>query len=75
MLVRDVPGFGFGLAAGLPTYPWWFGCDSSYAFWGRFRSACLNWQSNSAALARYSQSKRQRRIMHEVVTNGCVQPR
>ncbi len=30
-LVRDVPGIGRGLSAGLPDFPWWFGCDNEYA--------------------------------------------
>jgi glycogen debranching enzyme len=30
-LVRSVPERGTGLGAGLPEYPWWFGCDNFYA--------------------------------------------
>src|SRR5690606_3771936 len=30
-LYRHVPAMGKGLGAGLPEYPWWFGCDNSYA--------------------------------------------
>jgi glycogen debranching enzyme len=33
-LIRDVPGVGRGLGAGLPDYPWWFGCDNTYALLG-----------------------------------------
>lgn len=33
-LVRDVPGIGRGITAGLEEYPWWFGCDSWFAVLG-----------------------------------------
>jgi hypothetical protein len=33
-LIRDVPGTGRGLGAGVADYPWWFGCDSAYAVLG-----------------------------------------
>ncbi|HWI65505.1 MAG TPA: hypothetical protein VNT75_27050 [Symbiobacteriaceae bacterium] len=33
-LVRTVPELGTGLGAGVQDYPWWFGCDNSYALFG-----------------------------------------
>jgi glycogen debranching enzyme len=33
-LVRTVPPVGRGLGAGVPEYPWWFGCDNAYALRG-----------------------------------------
>jgi len=33
-LVREVPGVGRGLGAGFADYPWWFGCDATYALLG-----------------------------------------
>lgn len=33
-LVRDVASTGRGLGAGVPDYPWWFGCDNAYALRG-----------------------------------------
>ena len=33
-LIRDVPGIGRGITAGIPDYPWWFGVDSEYALKG-----------------------------------------
>ncbi|WP_123041975.1 glycogen debranching protein [Cohnella candidum] len=33
-LVREVPEIGRGFGAGHPEYPWWFGCDNSYALLG-----------------------------------------
>ncbi|MGH2389264.1 MAG: hypothetical protein ACRDIE_13755, partial [Chloroflexota bacterium] len=33
-LIRDVPGVGRGLGAGIPDYPWWFSCDTAYALRG-----------------------------------------
>ncbi|MBX5458071.1 MAG: hypothetical protein IRZ31_14345 [Thermogemmatispora sp.] len=29
-LLLEVPGIGAGLMAGLPDFPWWFGCDTAY---------------------------------------------
>ncbi|WP_052887413.1 hypothetical protein [Thermogemmatispora carboxidivorans] len=29
-LLLEVPGIGTGLMAGLPDFPWWFGCDTAY---------------------------------------------
>ncbi|MGI6149128.1 MAG: amylo-alpha-1,6-glucosidase, partial [Limnochordia bacterium] len=74
MLVRDVPGFGFGLAAGLPTYPWWFGCDNSYALLGALPLGMFELsKATLRLLARYSQeANASGRIIHEVVTNGVV---
>jgi glycogen debranching enzyme len=33
-LIREVPGIGRGIVAGIPDYPWWFGVDSEYALQG-----------------------------------------
>lgn len=74
MLTRDVPGYGFGLAAGLPTYPWWFGCDNSYALLGALPLGMFELSKETLKLvARYSQETNGNgRIIHEVVTNGVV---
>jgi glycogen debranching enzyme len=45
-LVRDVPGRGRGLGAGVEDYPWWFGCDNAYALLG-----CLALGQHEIALA------------------------
>jgi hypothetical protein len=29
-LLLEVPGIGSGVMAGLPDFPWWFGCDTAY---------------------------------------------
>jgi hypothetical protein len=29
-LLLEVPGIGTGVMAGLPDFPWWFGCDTAY---------------------------------------------
>lgn len=75
-LVREVPGQGRGLGAGLPEYPWWFGTDSSYALLGLLP---LGQEQHRLAmetlelLARVSQATNGNgRIIHEVVTNGAV---
>ncbi|MEO1715388.1 MAG: glycogen debranching protein, partial [Bacteroidota bacterium] len=33
-LITEVPGIGRGLSAGIPDYPWWFGCDNEYSLQG-----------------------------------------
>lgn len=33
-LIREVPGTGRGLGAGIQDYPWWFGCDNAFAVLG-----------------------------------------
>lgn len=33
-LAVTVPGIGAGLTAGIPEYPWWFGCDNAYSVLG-----------------------------------------
>lgn len=73
-LYRHVDGFGKGLGAGLPVYPWWFGCDSSYALLGalcvgRFEMAL----DTLRLLAKVSrETNGNGRIIHEVTTNGVV---
>jgi Glycogen debranching enzyme len=72
-LVRDVPGMGRGLGAGLMEYPWWFGTETyslqALAATGDFDLAkqdlrLLNAQSMKA--------NGNGRILHEITTNGGV---
>ena len=32
-LIVDSAPYGRALSAGMPEYPWWFGCDNCYACW------------------------------------------
>lgn len=74
MLIQDVPGYGFGLGAGIPTYAWWFGCDNTYALQGALTVGMHDLAKETLKLlARYSeQVNGNGRIIHEVVTNGEV---
>lgn len=73
-LYRRVESFGEGLGAGLPEYPWWFGCDNSYALLGalcvgRFEMA----RETLGLLAAVSEKTNGNgRIIHEVTTSGVV---
>ncbi len=65
---------GRGLGAGLPEYPWWFGCDNGYAVQGIL---CLGWfdmaKDTLRLLASVSETTNGNgRIIHEVSTTGVV---
>jgi hypothetical protein len=74
-LIRDVPGMGQGLNAGLPDYPWFFSNDQSSAF-----SALVgiidpqlfynSWEMLLRISNEYNNNSG--RIVHEVSTNGQV---
>jgi len=73
-LYRDVPSLGKGLGAGLPEYPWWFGCDNTYALLGALCVGRLEMARHTLRLlARVSREHNgDGRIVHEVTTNGVV---
>ena len=71
-LVRDVPGMGRGVGAGLPEYPWWFPdmyTAQALIATGDFRltkeTLRLLWRQSMKANGNG-------RIVHEVTTNGFV---
>lgn len=74
-LIRDVPGAGRGLGAGLPDYPWWFGCDNTYALLG-----CLALGQHRTAVETLdlirclsiASSGTTGRVIHEANTYGTV---
>jgi glycogen debranching enzyme len=73
-LIREVPGIGTGISAGIPDYPWWFGVDSEYALRGYMAVGqddvvyktirLLDSVSNAV--------NGNGRIIHEMSTNGAV---
>ncbi len=73
-LIREVPGIGSGITAGIPDYPWWFGVDSEYALQGYMAVgqeeavyqtiALLDSVSNAV--------NGNGKIIHEMSTNGAV---
>ena len=74
-LVRDVPGMGQGMSAGLPDYPWFFSNDQASTFMALTgtRDPQLFYKS-FAMLKRISDKANDScgRIIHEVSSNGMV---
>ncbi len=73
-LVRDVPGQGRGLSAGLPDYPWWFGVDNEYTLQGALATGRADLAFSTVELLNRLSEKANGngRIVHEVSTNGAV---
>ena len=73
-LVRSVPELGTGLSAGLPDYPWWFGCDNTYALQGVLATGDHSLVKQTILLLNKisKQTNGNGRIIHEVSTNGSV---
>jgi glycogen debranching enzyme len=71
-LIRDVPGLGRGVSAGLPDYPWWFGADNCYTLQGMLATgspAEVNATIN--LIEKLSiELNGNGRIIHETSTNG-----
>jgi Bacterial alpha-L-rhamnosidase 6 hairpin glycosidase domain len=74
-LVRDVPGMGRAMSAGLPDYPWFFSNDQSSAFDALFGTVEPDiFYSSWKMLNRvsYKANGDNGRIIHEVSSNGSV---
>jgi glycogen debranching enzyme len=73
-LVRTVPEIGTGIGAGVPEYPWWFGCDSHYAVKGVLAFGQHQWAKDTMKLLDAVSWRRNTdgRIIHEVSTTGAV---
>jgi glycogen debranching enzyme len=76
MFVRDVPGIGRGLGAGLPEYPWWFSIDVGYAALPMLQ--CGQFELVRDAL-RFLKTQSERynadepgRVIHELSSTGVV---
>ncbi|MGN7453911.1 alpha-L-rhamnosidase-related protein [Paenibacillus pasadenensis] len=70
----DVPGVGRGLAAGIPEYPWWFGCDNSYALPALLTIGRQSLAIETSELIREASAKANGngRILHELTTLGVA---
>jgi hypothetical protein len=74
MLMLDVPGVGRAPMAGLPEFPWWFGCDLAYGVLpmlpaGQTEDA----RASLRTLARFSQQANDTgAVAHEIVSHGLV---
>ncbi|MFD1177655.1 amylo-alpha-1,6-glucosidase [Paenibacillus puldeungensis] len=73
-LVQTVDGIGRGLTAGGPTYPWWFGCDSTYALQGvlAIGDPQLAKDTLDLILRKSEEINANGRIVHEITTIGAV---
>jgi glycogen debranching enzyme len=76
MFVRDVPGVGRGLGAGLPEYPWWFSIDVGYAALPMLQSGQFE-LVRDALRSLKTQSERHNadepgRVIHELSSTGVV---
>lgn len=73
-LISEVPEVGRGLTAGIPDYPWWFGCDNEYSLQGVVATGRFDLAKETLRLiARFSQETNGNgRIVHEVSSNGAV---
>jgi glycogen debranching enzyme len=73
-LVRDVPGIGRGLGAGLMEYPWWFGTDGAYSLQAQVAVGDFDLARRSLRLLRDQSNKfnGNGRIIHEVTTYGVL---
>ncbi|MDB4919174.1 MAG: amylo-alpha,6-glucosidase [Mucilaginibacter sp.] len=73
-LIRSVQGTGTGLTAGYMEYPWWFGCDNTYALQGVLATGDFKLAKSTLGLL-YNKSKAVNgngRIVHEISTSGKV---
>lgn len=73
-LIREVPGVGRGIGAGIPDYPWWFGVDSEYALQGYMAVGQRDIVYQTMALLDSVSNvvNGNGRIIHEMSTNGAV---
>jgi glycogen debranching enzyme len=72
-LVRDVPGLGRGLGAGVMEYPWWFGTET-YSLQALIATGDFDLAKQTLRLLRDQSAKANGngRIVHEITTNGAV---
>ena len=71
-LTMDCGKYGRGLAAGMPEYPWWFGCDNSYALQGVLAMGDFTLvRGTLELLLKYSEKYNGNgQILHEITTLG-----
>lgn len=76
-LILDQDKEGRGLMAGIPEYPWWFGCDSCYSLQGVLAMGDFGLcRDTLKLLCDYSaEHNGNGRIVHEILPNGhCPNP-
>jgi hypothetical protein len=74
MLMLDVPGLGRAAMAGLPEFPWWFGCDLAYGVLPMLPTGQADEaRSSLRTLAKISQRNAGTgAVAHELVSHGLV---
>lgn len=76
MFVRDVPGIGRGVGAGLPEYPWWFGIDTAYAALPMLQSGQFELVRDTLRLLKLQSEHHNPhepgRVIHELITTDVV---
>ena len=72
-LVRDVPGTGRGLGAGLMEYPWWFGTET-YSLQALMATGDFDLTRQTLRLLRRHSDRTNGngRIVHEITTAGAI---
>ncbi len=76
-LMLDAGKYGTALTAGLPEYPWWFGCDSCYAVQGMLCVGRFEWARRTLKLLADTSERvnGNGRIVHEMTPFGlCPNP-
>lgn len=73
-LTLETPGLGRGLSAGFPEYPWWFGCDNSYALLGLLPTGRQQLALETSELIRAASERTNGngKIIHEITTAGAI---
>ncbi|MEO1652515.1 MAG: glycogen debranching protein [Bacteroidota bacterium] len=73
-LIREVPEQGRAYSAGIPDYPWWFGCDNTYTLRGALASGQRDMVFSSLDLLKKLSIKTNGngRVIHEASSNGVV---
>ncbi|MDR2482987.1 MAG: hypothetical protein LBD08_05075 [Treponema sp.] len=73
-LIFDTGPYGRGIGAGIPEYPWWFGCDSCYALQGALALGDYRLARDTLnLLLEYSEKHNGNgRILHEITTAGIA---
>ncbi|ONI39976.1 hypothetical protein AN639_01460 [Candidatus Epulonipiscium fishelsonii] len=73
-LIQDSDEFGRAPAAGIPEYPWWFGCDNSYSLQGMLALGYYDLVKQTLKLLHDYSNKinGNGRIVHEITTFGGI---
>ena len=73
-LVVNVPSIGCGVTAGLPEYPFWFGCDGCYTIMGLLATGQFEIAKQTLRILREASERHNGngRIIHEITTADAL---